>query len=545
MKSWFSTVTITARVWAILALFAIGLVASTLINVGKNRHHLRESYERGVVTLVESAVGVVDYYYGLSVSGILSEAQAKQAALQAVSAMRFDNGNYIFIGDNQGIQLASGVPALIGTNILGLKDANGFAFVQQLYRKARSGGGFVDYLWANSGRNNQREPKTSYAAHFGPWQWMIGSGMNMEALQADIHRSEVISMINAAVILVVLAVIVIFFIRSIQLPLKRTVGAMEALSKGEGDLTQRLKEEGTPELIDFARHFNQFVASIQGIMQHISQAGMQVAASAQQMSSSISKVDGNLNQQQKDVEQLATAMTEMLATVEEVSQRTVEASDSSISAASETQGSQAIINRNISEANLLAEDIAHASEVVAQLAADSRNVDTVLEVIRGIAEQTNLLALNAAIEAARAGEAGRGFAVVADEVRTLSQRTQDSTLEIQNIVEKLQSGAENAVKVMNKGAEKAENASKISASAGDALSTINDEVQIIQDMNRHIATATEQQSLTVNDINQNVVSLKDMSLSVAQESAQMATASHELRKVSSDLMGMINRFKLS
>ncbi|WP_299018015.1 methyl-accepting chemotaxis protein [uncultured Photobacterium sp.] len=544
MNSRLSRLTIAARVWAILALFAIGLVASTLINAAKTREHMRENYERGVLTLVESAVGVVEHYYGLSISGVLTEEQAKQAALQSVSAMRFDNGNYIFIGDAQGTQLAHGVPGLVGKNVMRLKDPNGVPFVQEMYQKARRGGGFVNYVWANSNNKDQLDPKTSYAMEFGPWKWLIGSGMNMEALQADIYRSEAVSLINAGVILVVLALIVSFFIRSITLPLKLTVRAMEELSKGEGDLTQRLKEEGADELSDCARHFNQFVSSIQSMMQNISSVGEQVAASSKQMSSSISTVDDNLNQQQKDVEQLATAMTEMLATVEEVGRRTVEASDSSVSAAKETQGSKKIINRNISESHLLAEDITNAGDVVTQLAADSRNVDRVLEVIRGIAEQTNLLALNAAIEAARAGDAGRGFAVVADEVRTLSQRTQESTLEIQTIVEKLQTGAENAVRVMSKGAEKADNASKISASAGDALNNINDEMQIIQEMNQHIATATEEQSLTVNDINQNVVSLRDMSLSVSQESAQMASASDNLRTVSAELIGMINRFKL-
>ncbi|WP_064607714.1 methyl-accepting chemotaxis protein [Photobacterium sp. J15] len=545
MTSRLSRLSISARVWAILVLFAIGLVASTLMNAAKSREHMRANYERGVRTLVESAVGVVSHYYDLSVSGELTEQQAKRAALDIVSAMRFDNGNYIFIGDEHGVQLAHGAKSLLGKNVMALKDPSGVPFVRELYQQARNGGGFVDYVWVNSSNKDQLDPKTSYAIEFGPWKWLVGSGMNMEALQADIYRAEMTSLVNAGLILAVLALIVTYFIRSITRPLQRTVDAMEELSKGEGDLTQRLEEDGASELTELARHFNQFVCSIQTMMQNISNAGMQVATSANQMSSSISTVDSNLGQQQKDVEQLATAMTEMLATVEEVSRRTVEASDASTSAAKETQESKVTIARNINEAHLLAQDIGNASEVVAQLAADSRNVDTVLEVIRGIAEQTNLLALNAAIEAARAGDAGRGFAVVADEVRTLSQRTQESTLEIQKIIEKLQNGAENAVKVMSKGASKAENASEISASAGEALNRIDSEVQTIEEMNQHIATATEEQSLTVNDINQNVVSLRDMSLSVAQESEQMASASDNLKQVSGELIGMINRFKLN
>ena len=237
-------------------------------------------------------------------------------------------------------------------------------------------------------------------------------------------------------------------------------------------------------------------------------------------------------------------MGEMLTAVEEIAGRTVDATDFSIKAAKQTEASKVIIQRNIEESQLLALDISEASKVITQLATDSRNVDTVLEVIRGIAEQTNLLALNAAIEAARAGDAGRGFAVVADEVRTLSQRTQESTIEIQTIIEKLQQGAEQAVGVMNQGAEKAQNASKISESAGEALNLIVEEVHAIQGMNQQISAATEQQSLTVNSINQNVASLNDSSISLSTESNQMSSSSEELNQISEDLMVTIQRFKL-
>lgn len=540
----FSKISIASRAWMILALFAVGLIANTVLDAYKTRTHMRENYEKGVVQLVESAVGLIKHYHSLYQQGTLSEEDAKQQALTAVSAMRFDNGNYVFIGDKSGVQLASGVKALIGKNILGLKDPTGKAFVQELYDAANRGGDFVDYKWANSKNKQQLDPKTSYAAKFQPWQWTVGSGLNMEALQADIKRSELLSMGNAAAILIGLSLIVAFFIRSITKPLNHTVRAMKDLSMGEGDLTQRLEEEGSIELIELARYFNQFVTSIQGIMRNVSDAGQRLATSSAQMASSSRSVDASLNQQKLDAEQLATAMTQMLANVEEVTGRTVEATDSTTQAAKESEDSQLIIQRNITEAQMLAQDINEAGEVIARLAEDSRNVDTVLEVIRGIAEQTNLLALNAAIEAARAGEAGRGFAVVADEVRTLSQRTQESTTEIQTIVEKLQAAAEEAVGVMQRGAEKADSASNTSASAGEALTNITNEVIAIQNMNHYIAASSEEQSTTVGSINLNVMSLRDMTSTVASESAQMANASDDLNQVSDDMMKMINRFKI-
>ena len=544
MSSGFSNISIAARAWMILALFAVGLIANTLLDTAKTREHLRDSYEKGVTLLVESAVGVADHYYQLSKQGALSEEEAKKQALAAIAAMRFDNGNYIFVGDSSGVQLASGVKALIGKNILGLKDPTGHAFVQSLYDAARNGGAFVDYKWPNSQNKEQLDPKTSYAAQFAPWKWVLGSGLNMEALQADINRSEVMSMVNAAVILVILSVILAFFIRSITTPLNNTVKAMKDLSEGHGDLTQRLKEEGSTELVDLARYFNRFVASIQDIMRNVSDAGHRLATASSQMAASTASVDNSLHQQQQDAEQLASAMQQMLASVDEVTSRTIAATESSVHAAKESEGSQKIIQRNISEAQLLAQDINQAGEVISRLAEDSRNVDTVLEVIRGIAEQTNLLALNAAIEAARAGEAGRGFAVVADEVRTLSQRTQESTTEIQTIVEKLQAAAEEAVEVMSRGAEKANSAADTSSEAGSALSSITDEVMAIQSMSQQIAASSEEQSSTVNSINQNVMNLKDLTTSVAAESAQLTAASHDLDGVSKDMIGMINRFKV-
>ena len=442
------------------------------------------------------------------------------------------------------MQLASGVLSLLGKNILGLKDSEGKFFVQELYQVARNGGGFVDYSWKNPD-SDKLDPKTSYALMFQPWGWMIGSGMNMVALQADMHRSEVASAGYAIGILAVLSITIGFFIKTITSPIKRTVRAMQTLSKGEGDLTQRLPEEGSKELVLLSRYFNQFVASVQGIMLSISDAGSQVSSAANQLSNSVHHIDDSLNQQQSDVDMLATAMTEMLATVEEVAARTVEANDASRLAAQEANHSHKIIDKNVQEANELAEQIQSASQVVQKLASDARNVDTVLEVIRGVAEQTNLLALNAAIEAARAGEQGRGFAVVADEVRSLSLRTHESTLEIQNIVEKLQVGAENVVKVMDQGTAKATNASELSSQAGEALNKINKEVHTIEEMNQHIATAAEEQTVTVNDINRNVVSLSDMASTVSGESTQMASSSKELGRVSDDLMAMINRFKLA
>ncbi len=505
---------------------------------------MRKNYERGVVNLVESAKGIAHHYYQLSADGKLSVEQAKKEALAAISAMRFDGGNYIFVIDKDGVEIAIPIKSLLGKNVLGLKDSEGKLFVVDLFKTAKSGGGFVDYTWKQP-NSDEVKPKTSYVLQHNEWGWVIGSGMNMAALTSDVQSAKSSSYQQAFITCIILAVIMVFFIRSITSPLKRTVSAMRNLSKGEGDLTQRLPEEGSPELADLSRSFNQFVASIQNIMKCIKDLGNQVSTSTVQVTDSIRNIDNSLGQQKSDVEELATSMTGMMTTVEEVTARTVEANEASSMATNEAKGSQVIIRKNVNEAATLAEEIHSASEVVTKLSEDAKNVDTVLEVIRGVAEQTNLLALNAAIESARAGEHGRGFAVVADEVRTLSVRSQDSTIEIQNIIEKLQQDAEIVATKMTQGAEKASDASTLSNQAGDALNKIDVEVKKIKQMNRYIAQASENQTLTVKDVNHNVESLRQMSATVSSESSQMARSSEELTNISEKLVKMISRFKLA
>ncbi|NLS12115.1 methyl-accepting chemotaxis protein [Vibrio sp. SM6] len=542
MTTSLQSTSIAMRAWLLLVIFAVGLMASTMLDVLKTRDQMRDNYIGGMQMLVESAESVMAHYYDKYQRGEISETVAQEQALQAMRAIEFDNGNYVFVIDRQGLYL-SGLPHLIGQDIFDMQDSRGEFFVQKLIRTAMAGGGSVDYDLVNK-TTGEPVPKTSFVQEFTPWQWLIGGGVNMEALQDDIHNSELASLTNASVVLLVLGVCISFFIRTITGPIAKTVGAMKNLARGEGDLTQRLDEGGCKELSELARHFNHFVGAIQRIMLSISDVGSQVSSATAQMGRSVNNIDSSLNQQQQDVEQLATAMTEMLATVEEVAGRTVDANSASQMAADETQNSHRIVSDNMNEAHQLAQDITQASLAVEQLARDSRNVDTVLEVIRGVADQTNLLALNAAIEAARAGDAGRGFAVVADEVRTLSQRTQESTHEIQTIIEKLQVGAENVVGVMNQGSTRAESASALSNQAVQALDKISSEMQTIETMSHHIATAAEEQTVTVNDINRNVVSMKDMSIDVAQESKQLANASQELDQVCNELMSMIQRFKV-
>lgn len=239
--------------------------------------------------------------------------------------------------------------------------------------------------------------------------------------------------------------------------------------------------------------------------------------------------------QKEEVDKVATAMTQMSATVQEVARNATEAAEAAQRADDETTNGKNVVSQAIEAIDLLATEVDQAANVIHRLEHDSDEIGAVLDVIRGIAEQTNLLALNAAIEAARAGEQGRGFAVVADEVRTLAQRTQQSTQEIQNMIERLQAGAQDAVKAMEQGRTRAQAGVTQAAEAGASLETITNAVSTISDMNAMIATAAEEQSVVAEEINLNITSISDMADKMAASSQKSVNTRNEMKKLLEDL----------
>ncbi|ODB99611.1 hypothetical protein A3197_11825 [Candidatus Thiodiazotropha endoloripes] len=344
-------------------------------------------------------------------------------------------------------------------------------------------------------------------------------------------------------ILILTALCVFFVIRIIH-PINDLKTTMQDIAEGEGDLTQRLPEKGSDEINQVASAFNLFVSKIQNTliqtcdsMNELNSATATLSGLAQQNSESV-------NMQRLETQQVATAITEMAATVEEIAH----SADSAASAAREanneaTEGKDAM-NDTVNAIDSMAAEVTHAADVINRLEADSESIGSVLDVIRGIADQTNLLALNAAIEAARAGEQGRGFAVVADEVRTLAKRTQDSTSEIHGIIENLQSGTRNAAQVMSGGLTAAKQTVETAGRAGNALNNIVQSVTTILDMNTQIATASEQHTTVTHEIDRSVVRISEVSETAAEGSSKTADKSQELSNLGAKLKALVTQFKL-
>jgi methyl-accepting chemotaxis protein len=352
------------------------------------------------------------------------------------------------------------------------------------------------------------------------------------------------SLILAAVAVVIGAIIAFLIVQGIRKAFCHVVTSLNDIASGEGDLTRRLDESRQDEVGQVARAFNRFVAKIQDLVAQVSDSIHQLAGASKQMSEVSGTTMNSFVKQQGEIEQVATAMNQMTATVQEVARNADDASTAAKAADNESSAGNLVVQEVIQAINELANEVASTSETIHHLDGDTEQIGTVLDVIKNIAEQTNLLALNAAIEAARAGEQGRGFAVVADEVRTLASRTQQSTQEIQEMIERLQSGAKNAVNAMERGQKMAAASVEKAEQAGSSLSGITGAVSQIADMNTQIATAAEEQSEVADSINRNVVAINDLSMDATGGAEQIATASADLEQLSERLQDIVGSFKV-
>ncbi|MGM0593410.1 MAG: HAMP domain-containing methyl-accepting chemotaxis protein, partial [Pseudomonadota bacterium] len=331
--------------------------------------------------------------------------------------------------------------------------------------------------------------------------------------------------------------------RLIVTPINAAVKAMDDIADGGGDLTCSIDMRSNDELGQMCSAFNRFVGKIRDIVGPVSDATDKLSTSAGHMSTVIDETRDGVQRQQSETEQVATAMNEMVATAQEMVDNAAMAADATQQADSEAQSGSQVVSGTVGSINDLAGAVERAASVIQRLEADSEQIGTVLDVIRGIAEQTNLLALNAAIEAARAGEQGRGFAVVADEVRNLASRTQSSTQEIHDMIDKLQTGAREAVQVMSEGREQAQDSVQQAARAGESLQAITEAVVRIREMNHHIAEAAQQQGEVAEEINRNLSNITQVAEQTSQGTESLERASGELGGLSRQLQSLVGHFR--
>ncbi|OAN11275.1 chemotaxis protein [Photobacterium jeanii] len=374
----------------------------------------------------------------------------------------------------------------------------------------------------------------------------------IEAIQAGLKQeiNEEVALATtilevAVVVAIVLSIFITWLVTNLVLaPLRRMTDTMQDIASGQGDLTQRVAVETKDEIGELASAFNLFASKVQSTIRDVTEMVETVKSESHKIHHESAAILTAASEQQNESAQVATAVHEMSATSDSVSSHANEAAHATQEANSESNSAKQTLGQTVASIHQLAEEIESSSEVVSNLERDVGNIASILDVIRGIADQTNLLALNAAIEAARAGEQGRGFAVVADEVRSLASKTQDSTGEIQVMIERLQHGAQEAVTAMMHSRECGTQTVEKANSANESLDAISRSIEVIAEMNLQIATAATQQSQVSEDVNQNIQTIADKSQAMVDKVQTTEHAFDNLTNECDQLDRLIRQFKV-
>ncbi len=370
----------------------------------------------------------------------------------------------------------------------------------------------------------------------------------LQALQKDLdaqRQTDIFGMAMVGLVIAGIGLLVIWLVaHGIARPLKQMVAMLDDIAQGEGDLTRRLVSDRADELGAIAKGFNTFLSKLQGMITQVVTSVQSVSDSSEHTADIAIRTNQGVHKQMVEIDQVATAVHEMTATAQDVARNATQAAQAAGHADQAASQGMQIVRDTSTSIGALAVEIGKAVGVVQALAKDSENINAILTAIRGIAEQTNLLALNAAIEAARAGEQGRGFAVVADEVRNLAQKTQQATEEIQTMIQQLQQGTRDVVRVMEDSQHRTDESVQHAAKAAQALETITQAVSVINDMNTQIASAAEEQSAVADDINRNVINIGQVANEVAGGADESSAASADLTKLAEQQRRLINQFKV-
>jgi len=559
-----NTLSVRAKV---LLLTVVPMVMITLVIMLIVRMQLQQLGEREVESartqMMEEKRQVLKDYISMAQTSIahvyqsssLSREEAQQAAREILTNLTYGSGNYIFAFDYNSVTVVHRAkPSLVGKNLGGLKDKAGRFMIRDIVSAARQGGGFVEYLWSKpDGTGNG--PKLSYSVALPDWQWVIGTGFMIDDIDeaAAKLRAEMDDQITATMWAIVIAagglLIVIlslsaWFTARIVAPLGFTAEAMRDIAEGEGDLTRRLETRNADEVGAVTVGFNTFAAKIHDLVREVKAGVIDLTSATKQMQTVVTTTHQDAGHQRDETQQVAAAVNEMVAAITQVAGNASEAALAASNADTRAVEGQKLVIGTIDTISDLAEDVKEAGGAIEQLDTYTDQITGVVNVIKEIAEQTNLLALNAAIEAARAGEQGRGFSVVADEVRTLATRTQASTDEIQQMIDRLLSGVAKAVEVIERSKNKADTTVEQAQSAGEALGEITNAVNTITDMNTQIASAAEQQTSVAEEISQSIHNIADIAGRSASQADDLSGTTTEMVQLEQRLNGLIQQFRV-
>lgn len=507
-----------------------------------------EVEKRRLVTVIDSSLSIIKPYLDMP------EKEGLEEALALLYNYRFDNDvGYLFAYDGEGNRLMSGSGAGVGKNFINSKDKVGNLIVQNILNAAKSGEGFTTYYFPKKGET-EPSAKYSYALWIDKWNVAIATGFFIDGTETmlnnidnSLNKSQQSSLIQNLLVIfglaVFVAIVVFLSVRLMLTALTSLRDAVEDLADGEGDLTATLPGSSLDILDDISRHFNRFLGSMAGDINSLKSACEQLNEVATVSRHQHKDLALASDKQVQETANTATAIEEMSTTAMEIAGNAERTRTSAENTDAEVQNVLKQVQISGEELNALNGVLVSVEGSIQELGGNVEEINSVLSVIQGISEQTNLLALNAAIEAARAGELGRGFAVVADEVRNLAQRSQQSTVQIQTILDKLQLSAEKTIQDMSNTTEKRTAVIESMDAITGIINSSSESIKQLTNMNIDVSNAASQQSTVVNDMAQNISGIADLADSIGKSSKETNVQFSRLEEQSKLIQKVTNKFK--
>ena len=527
-------IAVSRKLMLLLSLALVGFIALLLISASALHRNLMSEREARLQAVLDLAMSRIQ-----ALAATLPPEQAKAQAKAMLDSMRFDGDNYLFVLDeDRRVVVHPAKPELVGQQMGNNPAESHWQHMVDLGKGGHQGR--LEYQWVSP--SGEAAQKMSLVTGYQPWGWILGSGVLLQDIEATMWSQY--EWMGGATLLVILlmGLLGLAISRSIVNPLAEINKAMARVAAG--DLVVSIPVLGRDELGAVASSTNQGLDAIRRALLEASLGARNVADAALRIAASAEQTNQAVNSQRDQLAQLATAMNEMSATIADVAGHAENTARDTQDATSEAGLGNQDVHASVHGIQALATEVDQATSQVNQLKEGVMQISEVTAVISAISEQTNLLALNAAIEAARAGEQGRGFAVVADEVRQLASRTRHSTEEIQGTITQLQQRAVTAANAMDASRKLAESSVNQSEKAGQDLSLIVNHIQHVSDMATQIATAAEQQSMVAEDMNRNVSGINDSALEMSQAASQLAQESELLAGLSRSLDERLAVFKL-
>ena len=521
--------------------------------VEETRQRLLNDAKATLQSYVEVAMSAIKPLYDAAQPG---DEAARAQVIKLLSNITYGTDGYFFGYDSQTVRLFKGnSPEGVGKNFQDNRDPNGVYTNRELVRVAKDGSHYAQYSSSLPGNERVLVPKLGYTEYLPKWDMVIGTVVNLDGIEAQVAEVEagvkermrgmILSTVAiTVVVLLVIAVIGMLVANTILRPLHLMKANLDDIAAGEGDLTHRLAITSQDELGELASSFNRFVDKIHAMVRQITDMTFQLTALVGQVSEQAHRSEQAMERQRHETDQVATAINEMSSAAQEVARSAQGASVAAQKTDEEGQMAKRVVDGSIQQIHALVSDIRSSGSSLDSLQQDVTSIVSVLGVIRSIADQTNLLALNAAIEAARAGEAGRGFAVVADEVRALASRTQQSTQEIQGMIDRLQQGTDEAVQAMRRSSEAGVGTSEQANQAGESLDAMAQLIGTINSMNAQIASAAEEQTAVAEEINRSVHQIAVAVDNVADETQQGAQTTRSLAQLGQRLGDLVGQFRI-